>query len=233
MGRNTSPVFQLPPEAQLKETTGDDNRGFRPGWKGTSLSEMREFARKRALMLGVSVIHDNASRWPRFPLGCFISGPQEPTLFLMLSPAQLIPRWTQPPPVARAGSLDRQSHPASRDLSKLFAAPLSASQSQKVLPAKDLLSLSLSRRDQGSQRQPKVEDAVGATLSRSWQENTEPYSSWKPHKLHIFRKTDRNWKLQLCLIGGEEQKENLAPRRNAERGNASSALEPLLRLYLL
>lgn len=72
-----------------------------------------------------------------------------------------------------------------------------------------------------------MEDAVGATLSRSWQEKPEPYSSSKPHKLHIFRKTDRNWKLQLCLIGGEEQKENLAPRRNAERGNVSSALEPL------
>lgn len=130
-------------------------------------------------------------------------------------------------PVEPAGSLDRQSHEASRDLSKLFTAPLSASQSQKVLPAKDTLPPSLSRRDQGSQRQPKVEDAVGATLSRSWQENMEPYSSSKPHKLHIFRKTDRNWKLQLCLIGGEEQKENLAPRRNAERGNVSSAPEPL------
>lgn len=134
-------------------------------------------------------------------------------------------------PVRRPGSLDRQSHDIPRDLSKLFGAALSALQSQKVLPAKDMLSLSLSRRDQGSQRQPKVEDAVGATLSRSWQENTEPYSSSKPHKLHIFRKTDRNWKLQLCLIGGEEQKENLAPRRNAERGNVSFALEPLLWVF--
>lgn len=132
-------------------------------------------------------------------------------------------------PRARSRRLD--SHDADRDPSKLFTALLSASQSQNVLPAKDMLSLSLSRRDQGSQRQPKVEDAVGATLSRSWQENTEPYSSAKPHKLHIFRKTDRNWKLQLCLIGGEEQKENLAPRRNAERGNVSAALEPLLRVF--
>lgn len=136
------------------------------------------------------------------------------------------PEVDQDIPIHIAGSLDRQSHDASKDRSKLFTAPLSALQSQKVLPAKDMLSLFLSRRDQGSQRQPKVEDAVGATLSRSWQENTEPYSSLKPHKLHIFRKTDRNWKLQLCLIGGEEQKENLAPRRNVERGNVSSALEP-------
>lgn len=126
---------------------------------------------------------------------------------------------------------DRQSRDAHMDPSKLFTATLSASQSQKVLPEKEILSLSLSRRDQGSQRQPKVEDAVGATLSRSWQENVKPRGSEKPHKLHIFRKTDRNWKLQLCLIGGEEQKENLAPRRNAERGNVSSALEAFLRVF--
>lgn len=177
-------------------------------------------------MLGVGVIHDRISPEPQFPLDRLLwvlhKWCHEPTL------AQLIPT-DRRVPARGAGRLD--SHDADRDLSKLFTAPLSASQSQKVLPAKDMLSLSLSRRDQGSQRQPKVEDAVGATLSRSWQENTEPYSSAKPHKLHIFRKTDRNWKLQLCLIGGEEQKENLAPRRNAERGNASSALEPLLRVF--
>lgn len=133
--------------------------------------------------------------------------------------------------VRREAGPDRQSHDARTEPSKLFTAALSASQSHKVLPEKDMLSFSLSRRDQGSQRQPRVEDAVGATLSRSWQENVKPCSSEKPHKLHIFRKTDRNWKLQLCLIGGEEQKENLAPRRNAERGNVSSALEPFVWVF--
>jgi len=142
------------------------------------------------------------------------SDPHEPAPYPPLSPAQLIPRWTRTSPPRRAGSLDSQSHDASRDLSKLFIVP----QSQKVLPAKDLLSLSLSRRDQGSWRQPKVEDAVGATLSRSWQENTQPYSSSKPHKLHIFRKTDRNWKLQLCLIGGEEQKGKFGTQKECWEG---------------
>lgn len=183
-------------------------------------------ARKRSTMLGVGAIHDRISPEPQFPLDSLLwvicEWCHQPTL------AQLIPA-DRRIPAHGAGRLN--SHDADRDPSKLFTAPLSASQSQKVLPAKDMLSLSLSRRDQGSQRQPKVEDAVGATLSRSWQENTEPYSSEKPHKLHIFRKTDRNWKLQLCLIGGEEQKENLAPRRNAERGNVSSALEPLLWVF--
>lgn len=177
-------------------------------------------------MLGAAAIRDRTSPEPQFALGralwVLCERCHEPTL------AQLVPAGRRVP---ACGAGRRDSHDADRDPSKLFTALLSALQSQKVLPAKDMLSLSPSRRDQGSQRQPKVEDAVGATLSRSWQENTEPYSSAKPHKLHIFRKTDRNWKLQLCLIGGEEQKENLAPRRNAERGNVSSALEPLLRVF--
>lgn len=201
-------------------TASTGSHGFGFGWKRTS--PLRMPARKTSTMLGAGVIHDRISPEPQFPL-------DRPLWVLCeLSLAQLVPADGRVP-ARGAGRLD--SHDADRDPSKLFTALLSASQSQKVLPAKDMLSLSLSRRDQGSQRQPKVEDAVGATLSRSWQENTEPYSSAKPHKLHIFRKTDRNWKLQLCLIGGEEQKENLAPRRNAERGNVSSALEPLLLVF--
>lgn len=97
---NTLPVFYLPPNARLKEPEWDWNWGSRLGWKGTPLPEMCQFYKEKKTDTGSQ---RNSARG--FPLasvssafGCFISDAHAPNLYLMLSQAQLIPRWTATSP---------------------------------------------------------------------------------------------------------------------------------------